>query len=424
MKFGQGTQLNLLSTIMIINKHQIIDNFFVFALIVFSSNASFISSDEIYISLFFLFTLGYAIKKRIFQFSSKQLFSILFLVIFIIGYYYVANSSINIVTWVGWLIKIILAILIVRINKSQFIDNFIKIVCFLTIVSFFGYVLQLLVPDLLFKFNNLFGMDSRGNSNSLFFNFTRVHPMRNSGCMWEPGAFAALLIIALLLLQFYSSEKKSREKIIISLGLLTTISTTGYLLLGLILLFNFLNNYKGRVKVIGLAIFFPFGMYLFYNSQVLSGKISAQLEGIEEEADKASKNPDYFVGVTRFTSVIIDLPTFLERPLLGYGVDIQTTGKNSLYKIYGANVIRSSGLFYLLLVFGVLGLVIYLGLLYRNLQHFSKNHLITIFTTLCILFIIFSNPMEFSPIILILFCVKRSKQNAGTNHFNKKIVQF
>ena len=83
MKFGQGTQLNLLNTIMIINKQQIIDNFFVFALIVFSSNASFISSDEIYISLFFLFTLGYAIKKRIFQFSIKQLFSILFLVIFI-----------------------------------------------------------------------------------------------------------------------------------------------------------------------------------------------------------------------------------------------------------------------------------------------------------------------------------------------------
>ncbi len=322
------------------------------------------------------------------------------------------------------MIKILLTFLIVKINRNNFIKNFITVCFFLTVISLVGYILQIFIPDILFQINNWNGLDVRNNSNSLLFNFTYLHPMRNSGCMWEPGAFAALLVIALLFIDFFNNEKRTREKVIISIGILTTISTNGYLLLALIYLFSFLNKSKGKMKILGFFLFFPVGFYTFYNAQIFSSKIGNQLIGIEEEVDKAFQNPNYVVSVTRFSSFIVDFPTFLERPILGYGVDIQTTNKKSMYKTYGENVVRSSGLMTLLLSFGLFGSGVYLWLLYKNFLQMSKNKLIAFFSTLLILCIIFSNPLEFSPLILCLFFVKSTYSNNFAEKTNKRTKTF
>lgn len=61
--------------------------------------------------------------------------------------------------------------------------------------------------------------------------------VRNSGVFWEPGAFAGFLILAMLML-LHSGEnhKRARAKmLILVVTLLTTRSTTGYILLVLIL---------------------------------------------------------------------------------------------------------------------------------------------------------------------------------------------
>jgi len=66
--------------------------------------------------------------------------------------------------------------------------------------------------------------------------------LRNSGIFHEPGAFAVYLMLAIIINTFITRKTLERKNIILAIILLTTFSTTGYLLLALFMSFAILKS--------------------------------------------------------------------------------------------------------------------------------------------------------------------------------------
>jgi len=144
--------------------------------------------------------------------------------------------------------------------------------------------------------------------------------IRNSGMFWEPGAFAGYLIVALLIIVVLNGSFKielfRREILIITIGIITTLSTMGYLVLGLIILVYIFSNF-GIVKYFFASIFI-FSMFLTYNNlPFLKAKITDQFQESLDIDESVVSN-------TRFGSIIMDLQYIESSPWFGNGLHIKT----------------------------------------------------------------------------------------------------
>jgi hypothetical protein len=384
----------------------------IFFLIIFSAGASTISIDDTSLIIFFILIVFFTIVKDQLRKIFKEVLLIVGLVLCFMIYYYSINGNLDLHTWIGFLLKIFIGFLVVRINGESFSKNLIKVTYLISIVSLAGYILQLFIPDTLFQLNNFFGIALRENSNSLIFNFTYLHAVRNSGCMWEPGAFAALLIIVLWLSYFDGNEISKRIRLIFIITLLTTFSTFGYIVFGVILLFRNLLQVNSSKKFISLLFMFGTFLYLFFNSELLGNKIFEQVSNVQEELNKVNKNPNYQLSITRFASFAIDYPKILKSPLLGYGIDINTTNEKVMYNDYGSNVIRSSGILVIFLQLGFIGFCLYFLILFQTFKKLSNRYYA--WATLVIFFLLlFSNPLQFSPLLLSMLFIRMPSNSYG-----------
>lgn len=121
----------------------------------------------------------------------------------------------------------------------RFKDAYLSVMTVLCVISLFFFFLQLTgftIPSLL-----------PSTSASSIGIYTIQTPseysnyrLRNCGMFWEPGAFAGYINVAFMLFINNLSElfRKHRGKVVILLlALLSTLSTTGYVCFGLIMLF-------------------------------------------------------------------------------------------------------------------------------------------------------------------------------------------
>ena len=386
-------------------QYSIINRILIFFLIVFSSGASSLSVNDTALIIFFAVTLVLFLLTAK---SKKDLTGMLYVLFFIAAaacYYRFANGRMDSTTWLGFSIKILCAYMIVKMNRDEFTENMVHVIYFIAAASLIGFALQSIFPAQVFEYNNFFGMESRNNSNSLIFDFSYLHAGRNCGCMWEPGAFAVLLVMGLWLALLHEEELSKKYLVVLVIALLTTFSTSGYIAFGVILVYRFLLRNISVKKGIYAVLFIPLLVYSFINSELLGNKIVEQLSGINEELNKAYENPDYQVSVTRFASLAVDYPVFIQRPMLGYGVDVNTVNAKTLYKEYGENVVRSSGIFILLVQFGIIGLVFYFSRLYYSFKGIAGSSYAW-FTVIVFFMLMFSTPMHFTPLIFSLFFIK------------------
>lgn len=393
-------------------KIESLQRLFIFFLIFFSSASSVIAQNDFLLvlcfllAIFFNFYLGVTAK-----FVRSFFFVFLFILLIIFSYWYI-NKDAEFYTWFGFGIRILFAFVIVNINKSKFIFNFFKVVQYLSVICLFGYLFQLLIPNILINVGNILNIGlfegDKKIATFFVFNFSNLHSLRNSGCMWEPGAYGALLIIGLLFSYNPPSSIyfNNRMRIPLVISILTTFSTTTYLALFLLFFYIFFTNtinvYK---KIFNLIIFLPFILFLFIETEFLSTKISSQYNNIQSElffSEHHDKN-----RVSRFTSMVMDYPVFIKRPFLGYGLDLKTINANILYRQYDENIARTYGGFTMLLYFGIIGFLFYFGYLLFNFKILSSSTNYSIFSIIIILMILYSNPLPFSPILFSLFFIHK-----------------
>jgi hypothetical protein len=162
--------------------------------------------------------------------------------------------------------------------------------------------------------------------------------LRNSGLYHEPGAFAYFLIIAIGINTIIRGNLVNRKNFVMSLILLTTFSTAGYL--SIIVLFSFAvfgSDIKSIYKVIAVPSFILATFLAYTELDFLQDKIEGQYETqMDGETDFAS------VGgrVGRVRSAVNLLST---SPLIGRGIISASRrfDQESPYYFTGAGIWRT-----------------------------------------------------------------------------------
>ena len=177
-------------------------------------------------------------------------------------------GGVGIAGLMDYLISIMLAFLAVCVDKNKFSERLINIVYFFAGISLLCYFVQIISPstlEMLFSpFNSTFSYNDWSAASyggdvvnvpytawgKLFFTMREGEMSRNLGIYSEPGNYQIVLNCALFILLFlpklYSFSKRQirRRFIVIIIAILTTQSTSGYLILLSLCIAFFFSDYR------------------------------------------------------------------------------------------------------------------------------------------------------------------------------------
>ncbi|HLN22188.1 MAG TPA: hypothetical protein VK213_13930 [Bacteroidales bacterium] len=193
---------------------------------------------------------------------------------------------------------------------------------------------------------------------------------RNCGFAWEPGSYSSYLCLAIFINLFIARDKRqSRRRFwILMLAILSTMSTTGYFLLSLIMVYYLFNLEFRKIIImipVMIAILIAFFSLPFMKDKIIElVKEPAGLENLVWE----SYGRESAVTPQRFSSLIITLIDFKNNPVLG----IAAHGDEQWTRRMGSNISPISGIGNLLAQFGLAGFIPFLILTIKSSKTFSK----------------------------------------------------
>jgi hypothetical protein len=202
---------------------------------------------------------------------------------------------------------------------------------------------------------------------SILYNFAIP---RNCGYAWEPGAFAVYLCLAIFVNLFFANSDANRKTRlwILIITLLTTQSTTGYLIFLVILASHLL---KKRLNIIILVLPITVVTLIYVSSLPFMSKKVINLIDDTKRIDQLVE--DYYGSETaanpqRFTSLMIALVDFRNNPILGIGVYAEDSWTFKM----GSNISAISGIGNLLAQFGLAGFLFFSILTLKSSIFFSR----------------------------------------------------
>jgi len=378
-------------------------------LVIFSSGTVFFTyknNPKTLAILFLAILILFSFKRK---FNSKNLiiFSVLSFAI-ILNALINRNSNIEVSNVINYIIKMFFIMLLCNnMEQKDFKEKFINIMFILSIISIFCFVYSEfnLNNPLPFTKNETFGSSSFVYTPYFTFGWiTSFH--RNAGMFWEPGAFQIFINIALLFLLDKKSLNRNNiiQGAILLLTLITTKSTTGYIIFTIIFLnyvynlivkFNLIkikginSKNKSIVVVFIIAVVISIGLL---NSDVITKKFNAD-------------SPSFSI---RQNDIFGTIDIIKERPLLGYGILSQDLLDMQNNRNIGSN---SNGILYFTAMVGVVisGMIFYI--IFRNLKYLCKNLNYKVIMLVIILFNV-TEVIVFMPIALIFLF----RFNEETNH--------
>jgi hypothetical protein len=304
-------------------------------------------------------------------------------------------------------------------TRLTFLPIFIHIIYFFTCISFVFFFTYLISPPLVRMFADavpgvfvktaIVYENNYKIINPIFFNFDfNFWKGRNNGPFWEPTVFASMLVIAQIFNFILTKQLFNKEGKVFTLGIATTLSTTGFFAYFILILSYFLlsNKVKLFYKIFFCSSFLFIGTYLFTTLPFLQEKINSEIAGVEEEIEEKGGN-------SRIASATLDMKEVTQEDiylLLGKG--------SSRYSRIGTpdkSVLRNCGITALLIEWGLLFFLVYLSLLFYSFLQLTKLFqlpwlMAVVFTLIIIVLsfseVFFSLPL-FHAFIFIGFVVKR-----------------
>lgn len=299
------------------------------------------------------------------------------------------------------------AIIMSYVNFNDFSYYYIKIMVAISLISIPCCLIANFAQDIAYSLCQP-GYDwqtSFGYSVFYTWGINGTISLRNAGPFWEAGAFQGFLFIALIMLVFNSENGRIKRKplclFILVFTILTTQSTTGYLLLLFLLLtqwkrisliFNELNKI---LKILFMLIILVGSILVIYSSN----NVSTKLSGDANESAEIRSND--VVGGFLITQ---------ESGLFGLG---ETNLKETTKSKYKINKDDSTGLTAMSYTYGILFFAYYILLLSTNIKNIfnTKKRSEKIFIFICLIVLQLTESVWFFPIYLfMLFGDKKKKE--------------
>ncbi len=200
---------------------------------------------------------------------------------------------------------------------------------------------------------------------------------RNSGCAWEPGLFSVMLCISLFFnLSRNRGIKCDRNLLILLVALITTFSTTGYVVAMLLFACYYIFSKKMSFvrKLLYVSVFIWVSIYI-YKLPFMSDKIATSSDKenftIESGVLEWHERTDQTYTVDRFEGLYLDWLNLKHYPVLGYGLQRE---KSYVYKTISPYVKTSNGLVKPLAQFGLLLGLLFLLLTYKSCRKLSYDY--------------------------------------------------
>jgi hypothetical protein len=306
-------------------KKQLKLNYFLTYIILAFSGINFFLGDT-YMLFGFLLVAGIFFLKKIPIDDYAIVFLGLFIVLFILQAIFFEVFPFT--TQVGLLMRILSGYFTIKIIGEDFPKFYINMIIIFSLVSFVFYIPFVISYDIeLFFVNNVAPVFNFYDQDvSLYppfpqfiiynINTDRIHSIfpRNSGPFWEPGAFAGYLIVAIVLNIIISgSLLKNKKGLILTLALISTLSTSGYLAFGILVISYFMLYQKSANKILYIPLIIV-AMYLSWTQLDFLGK------KIEKDIKYSfSTNPERLER-TRFVGGLLDIQDLMKSPFLGNGL--------------------------------------------------------------------------------------------------------
>ena len=269
-------------------------------------------------------------------------------------------------------------------------------------------------------FHNFSGLFDEGHGNN------NLVP-RNSSFFWEPGAFLGTIVMSflifILLKKYYSkSEFTSIFKWLI-IGIISTFSTTGLLLLPLLILLMFLRNRNFSISTSLKVSFITLILALinligYYQIPTLNSKIADEFESVENN-ERGSET-------TRLGSLLMVSTLVLENPYLGVGFAASNKVFEKRLAFIGyefTDIGIGNGMILMLAWAGIPYFVILLLLMGYNLRQFSMSSLMT-FGIIIVLLILLQGESWMKLPLIYSFCflsILKPKKHYDNKYYNSYI---
>lgn len=385
-----------------------IQNVIVFLSLVIMAQTSFLSTQYVLLA----FCLFLVVLTNVYRFKYDKTifyFSVVWFVINLLTYFFL-EIEFKTITNVNIFISTLLTpYLVLNFIGPVFWLKFESILFKLAAISLPLFLLNIIFPGF---FDSLFVIfkpltkdiyylhdsESRYWTSLIYVNAIKEENyFRNSGFMWEPGAFAMVIILGMIINLYQNNQVFTLKNLVYAICLITTFSTAGYLAIAVFILALLVYN---KVNIIKIAIACGFlVIFITYVSKLsfMEGEVNTYLEAYKE--DYIVENSTYNAAkVNRFLVMKYDLIKVIKYPW-GYG-----SANVEDFK-YEDRIVGVNGFSNLLVMWGVLVFIYFMYLFYRYFVFLDKFNQRSIRLLLLISFsiMIFSNPGHRYQLIYFIF---------------------
>ena len=331
-----------------------------------------------YLIVILLYFLVYLIRYKHIPIIYFKIISILFLydLVHLLMYH-----DIHTVFTLYYLFFITAAFFTIRLNGNNFFERLEKVIYYGAIISLLCFILQNIFFYQFYTsvsfLQHVLGIttkkyDGLYYSNIIFYTINTTIHHRNCGFMFEPGAYGAVLAVAIGLNLIHNKFKiKNRRLVILLIALITTQSTTAFLALFCLILFYIVN--KGSKKTIILVPVIILIIYLLFQLPFMWNKLKVLSHNPEKQLTTKidqSYNSQNQESLGRFASLILNLEDFKKSPIFGIA------GHHSLSQInkMNWNVDTNNGIGTYLAALGLFGMFFLLFNLNKSFSCLGKDY--------------------------------------------------
>jgi hypothetical protein len=219
--------------------------------------------------------------------------------------------------------------------------------------------------------------------------------LRNPGPFHEPGAFAVFLIYGLIFNTLISRRFISRRNIILSIALVTTFSSAGYLAFLLLVSFSVVVSNLSFIRKFIFFVFLIFAsLYVYLQTDILSEKIESQFAAQTTEKLNTTTS-GRFLGARKAIYVLSKYPLTGRGILARMKADISTE-EDAAY-----------GFMSLAARIGLIGTIFLFLFFYRGIKqyclYYSFNPRFANFAFIAFLFVLFAQEFLSSMLFMMIF---------------------